>query len=329
MSGRAALLPTPGDPYVLTYWLRNYERVWRDEVDDLLVLVNGQPDPECRAWIRTAVERVGGQYLEGPHGIGHGGALTVLLDACDDETDIVVLVEDDGRVRRAGEIAGHVERVRSGAVDVVASPRTSMSPELHDAAARRWGGIDALADGSWGYGMWTCFLFARLGALLATARDLGARGWVSGERVPGIDHVAQTTVAADTFGATAFQLRDAFRVEHVPQYKGPWLWREQIELGHTIPWFHIGSLSSWGRLTDPTAELACNRRLDTKEEVGEWGHRLHWWLRFLRLAGDDLPEHQARYSENLDRLMAAIGVTREDAGAGDDGVDAMVTWDEG
>jgi len=28
----AALLPTPGDPLLARYWLRNYE-TWRDEVD--------------------------------------------------------------------------------------------------------------------------------------------------------------------------------------------------------------------------------------------------------------------------------------------------------
>ena len=31
MPKSAALLPTPGDPFQVLYWLRNYERIWRGE----------------------------------------------------------------------------------------------------------------------------------------------------------------------------------------------------------------------------------------------------------------------------------------------------------
>ena len=41
-----ALLPTHGDPFMLRHFLVNYDRVWRGEVDELHVLVSGQPDPE-------------------------------------------------------------------------------------------------------------------------------------------------------------------------------------------------------------------------------------------------------------------------------------------
>jgi len=322
----AALLPTPGDPFQVLYWLKNYERVWRGEVDELHVLVNGQPDDRSREVIRAQVERVGGIYSECGVTGGHGQALAVLVDQCD--ADIVVLVEDDALVRRSGKIASLVAQIGSGTVDVIGSPRGAMSQELVDAAKEKWG-LCFSECGDHGHGMWPAFVFTRRECLLATDQNYAARGWTKGETVSGLGYVVgDQEVAADTFGATAFQLRDLYRVAPEPQHKGPWTWRETLNSGYDPAWFHIGSLSSSGNLVLEVAELTGARKLTDPDERGEWGHRLNWWERFLRTAGPVLPDHQARYRQNLDRLMEVMGVADVWVRRWDQICDEMVTWDD-
>lgn len=324
----AALLPTPGDPFHVRWWLRNYERVWMGEVDELHVLVNGQPDDLSREYVRTLVEELGGRYAEwnGPGRISHGDALNILIQDCD--ADVVVLVEDDAPVRTSGAVAAGLLQVQSGAWDVVSSPRESMSPELADAAREKWGECRSY-DGSTGHGMWPAFVFARRDTLLATSRHYGERSWGRNQVVPGLGHTVRGEAAVvDTFGSTAFELRDAFQVLDVPQYKGPWGWERWLDRGHDIPWFHIGSLSSSGYLVLEVAGFAEGRTLTDEQELGEWSHRISWWERFLRTAGDFLPDRQTRYRRNLDRLGDRMGVEGWRIEAWDRIVDRMVTWEE-
>lgn len=322
----AALLPTPGDPFHVLYWLRNYERIWIGEVDELRVLVNGQPDAEARACIRRAVERVGGVYDERQERMPHGHALNILIQ--DTDADVVVLVEDDAMVRRPQAISEGLASILSYGFDVVSSPRQSMSPELQDAAVARWGECVA-SDGATGHGMWPAFVFARRDALLATDRGYGERAWGTGMTVPGLHHtVTGTTCVVDTFGATAFQLRDSVRVKDLPQFKGPWRWEDWLDCGCDMTWFHIGSLSSSGNLVAEVAEFAEGRTLTDEMELGEWSHRIHWWDRFLRTAGDEYPEGQVRYRANVVRLMERMGVSEDRIRNWDGIVDRVISWDE-
>src|SRR5687767_5934940 len=97
---RAALLPTPGDPFMLAYWLRNFE-TWADHVDKLVVLVNGF-DPADHDELRRLIVNHGtpatvkAQFSE--RRMGHDGALRWLLE--NTEADHVVLCEDDAYVRK-------------------------------------------------------------------------------------------------------------------------------------------------------------------------------------------------------------------------------------
>ena len=69
---RAALLPTTGDPFVVAYWLRNYA-TWRDEVDELVVLVNSsRSDADGNAYVREQVEAAGGRVIFLDIALGHG-----------------------------------------------------------------------------------------------------------------------------------------------------------------------------------------------------------------------------------------------------------------
>ncbi len=83
----AALLPTPGDPLLAKYWIRNYEQVWKGEVDELLVLVNGNTESV------KMYEQTGARVILNPDRMGHGEALDVLV--CNIDADKVVFIEDD------------------------------------------------------------------------------------------------------------------------------------------------------------------------------------------------------------------------------------------
>lgn len=323
----AALLPTPGDPYRALYWLRHFES-WRDKVDELRVFSSGQHNLVAREVIREAVEGVGGVYDERDDLVPHGIALGILVQDCD--ADVVMLCEDDAFVRQPSAVAETLAFLRSGDVDVVASPRQSMTPELADAAVRRWGECSVPHDGATGHGMWPAFVFARRDALLATDRNFSNWSWGTGQRVPGLDHVVVgPTAVVDTFGSAAFQLREHFRVCDVPQFKGPWRWEEWLDAGVEMPWFHAGSLSSSANLLAETPEFMDGRTMTTDQEVGEWSHRLSWWLRMFETTYQAMPDDaNERYMKNFQRLADRVGINREQMRVWDDVVDRMVTWDE-
>lgn len=325
----AALVPTPGDPFLVRHWLVNCERVWREEVDEVRVLVTGQPNAAARKYIREHVEAVGGTYTERVTGglVTHGNALNILIT--DTDADVVVLLEDDVRVRSSGELKRCLDLIREDEVDVVGSPRVSMTPNLQHAAHERWGG-GRLIDYSEGHGMWPAFVFARRECLLSTDRDYGERAWGHGMVVPGLRYkVEEDTAVSDTFGGTAFQLRDRYRVRDVPQWKGPWHWGWWLNSNKPMGWFHIGSLSSSYNLAgEELPDFSDGRTLTDGQELGEWAHRLHWWRRCLRLHGRELPEHAERYQRHFERLRQRMGVRHELIDGWDEIIHRMVTWDE-
>lgn len=336
----AALLPSHGDPFCLKHLLVNYERVWKGEVDDLYVLISGQPDQEVCAYMRQLIEDAGAHCVGavGPT-MDHGVALRLLAEHAvvphhGVNAEIIVLVESDARVIKSGAVAERVARIGSGEVEVIGSPRISMDSRLHDACVQRWGPSKVCTpDGCEGYGLWPCFVFVWAEALLyETDRNYGARGWLEGEEVAGLGMRAQDGWCADTFGAAAFQLRARHGISPDVQYKGPWRWQEWLDAGHDIPWFHTGSLSSWGGsgglTVDGDSELQDGRWLTSIEELYEWGHRVHWWRRFLQHAGDDLPRQQENYLRNIERLCGVMGVGPQHEERWARVVDRLVTWDE-
>ncbi len=306
----------------------NAERVWRDEVDEVRVLVNRQPDDEVRGYIRACVERVGGVYMERTDGsvTSHGSAIGVLLE--ETPADVVVLLEDDARVRVPGALAGCFGCVERDEYDVVSSPRGSASPELVAAGVSRWPFTEEfMGDLGNGAGMWPCFVFARRDVLLSTDRNFDARSWQSGDPVLGLDHVCQTEVASDTFGGTAYQLRDRYRVLDVPQWKMPHLGEMYLVSRPSLPWFHTGSLSSGDFLSDNQWTPPVGY-LTKMEERREWAHRLWWWRRGLDLYGHELPEHAERYRENWERIRSLLGVDAVIVDAWNELGSRLITWDE-
>jgi hypothetical protein len=315
-------LPTPGNPFLVEHWLRNYEQVWKGEVDELRVNVNAQYDPAIRDAIREAVERRGAVYMEGKEA-EHGFALRELVDAT--EADVVLLCEDDCRVRIEGHIARRFERIERNECDVIGSPRGSMTVGLNRRASEVFGekvSMTADARGFHGHGMWPAFVFARRSALLATDQWYGAQDWQPGEEVLGLDWQTRQFECSDTFGATALQLRKACRVEHDVQYKGPDGWDEWLHT-HDMPWFHIGSLSSWqfnGEFLHATPA--------SRADMPQWAHRFAWWRRVFETTAPAFPDLRERYASAWEAYRQHIGIDTDLIDSWVPLLDRMVTWDE-
>ena len=266
----AALLPTPGDPLLARYWLRNYA-TWRDEVDELVVLVNGADPDEAAALYAEAGATV---HVERTR-IGHGEALNALVSRAD--ADAVVFVEDDAFVREPGAIRASLASHR-----VLGTPRGGMDPAIEAAAVRKWGAIVG-PDTSTGPGLWPCFLFAPTAML----RDLDfrARLWHEGETIPGLGYAVPHDMTTDTMTQAALLLRSRAEVVPVVQFKELW----QKTLPTSAPWFHAGGLSN-----DP-ASARPDIGMDNLEGR-DWAHRFWWWRRI----GHDYREHWERAAVDPD-----------------------------
>ena len=68
---RAALLPTPGDPFLVKYWLENYAKYWREEVDKLYVYLNTPIEDGVVSYIQELIEGYGASFKYVDHQIEH------------------------------------------------------------------------------------------------------------------------------------------------------------------------------------------------------------------------------------------------------------------
>lgn len=248
----AALLPTPGDPLLARYWVRNYEQVWRGEVDDLIVLCNGG-----RADYPGTVVNVDRM-------LGHGQAMRDLLHATD--ADVVVYVEDDAFVREPGAIRSRLERAYQG--EVIGCPRGGMDPAIAEAATEKWGPVVG-PDGSSGHGLWPAFLFARRDALMATDRRFESTTWQTGERVSGLGYRVPRPMTTDTMTSVAFQLRAQGPITLDVNHKEL---DQKVLPAHGAPYFHAGGLSN-----DPHSMR--DGIPPESNEGRDWAHRFWWWRR--------------------------------------------------
>lgn len=292
-----ALLPTPGDTFITRYWCRNYERVWRGEVDELLVFANGATSDALQA-----LRDVGATIISTPERIGHGEALGRLVRATD--ADVVVLIEDDAYVRERGAIREHLSRAGEG--EILGSPRGGMHPLLEEAALAKWGRVVS-PDTSEGHGLWPCFLFVRTDILRATTCEFSARFWFAPDRVPGLGYrVDGIPVDTDTMTAVAFQLRDKHPITPVGQWKE--LWQKMLPLGG-VPWFHAGGLSN---LDQPIPEGKAG-----SNEGRDYAHRIWWWQR----TGD------AQRRDRMWKIAARAGLVN-DLLAWDNLLPAWISWND-
>lgn len=308
---RAALLQLPGDPFVASYWARNFA-TWRHEVDALYVLVNGQTDAEAVDFIEDTLRAVApGKLVFGSQEgrLVHGQATRELVQACDE--DLVMLIEDDAFVRDPSQVSQAFDKIEYGHCDVIGSPRGGMSPEVERAAVARWGSFEHANAGA-GPGLWPCFLFARTKDLLDTSRIFESRSWGSGHVIPGLGQSFEREVTTDTFTTTAFELRNAgARVDFCVQHKE--LWHKELP-PEGAPWFHAGGLSN-GWFLGSWDGGGARPGLAGTNEGNDWAHRCWWWHRIAiaETTGDCeyLLAQQNEYLDKLEQLIGLMGVAEE------------------
>ena len=258
------LLPTAGDPLLAAYWCRNWQ-TWRDDVDELHVLLNGTPEA-------APIYEAAGAHVTITARIGHGQALDMLVMASD--ADAVVCMEDDAFVRRPGAIRERLARILRGETDVIGTPRGGMSPEVEAAALAKWGPVTG-PDTSSGHGLWPAFLFARP-ADLRSVPFLRCESWTwqQGETIPGLGYTCPDVMTTDTMTAMAFQLRERFRITPDVQYKEMWQkdLAEMTARAGDPPWFHAGGMANIPESIRPDIGMDNN-------EGRDWAHRFWWWRR--------------------------------------------------
>jgi hypothetical protein len=319
---RSALLPAGPDPFLLRDWFTHY-RLWADEVDRLEVTVYGITDPEAREFIadhtpRNAVVRFS------PSRLDHGKALGDMLKQTD--ADTVVLVEDDAFVRRSGAVDAAFREVESGGVDIVGSPRSSVTPEIASAAEARFGQPPVMDSGESGNSLWPCFLFAKRDTLLR-ATDFSAHGYPPGIFDATLNYIPQREGAGDTFVHATYQLRDSgARVSWKPQYRCD-LAQMADWLTHDPPWFHVGSLSSGYGYTFAGPQDGSLERIarEARSDPWDWHKRVAWWQRAIWRT-DALPAQRGALLADLERFIEIGHLQRKSIAEWAGHFSRWVTW---
>ena len=269
---RAVFLPTPGDPFLVSYWLREYA-AWKQHTDRLYVHMSFPQEPEVAERLRADIEAAGGVCVLPPDVVPreHGQALNALLDQC--EEDVVFMCEDDLYIRNPEMVRRYFERVEEQST-VIGRPRGSMSMEIVHALHGQY---------PQGAGLWP-FLFARVEDLRRLSEPFGARWWAAGETIKGVNYTCIEACNADTFGAASMELRGLVPVEV----------GESEQRGG---WHHAGSLSS-GPYTKDYEHV--------RAAAFSWRVRVGWWEKFHATWPGGLPEQYAAYGQALDRLHATL-----------------------
>lgn len=331
---RAAFLPTPGDPFLLRFWLDFFETRWGDEVDALYADINVPPwiDRDalraCEAMLRR------GGYLKCETIIttscmsDHGTSINRMLQSC--SQDMVLLCEDDAPVIKHGMVSRCFDAIEEGKCDIVGSPRMSCPPVIYEASKAKYG-LTGQPPTDIGPNWWPCFFFVRRSDLLRTDRNFSARGWKPGEVIEGLGITATEPIGGDTFVWASIQLRAmGLKARELCQYHSyPHdldLWRSQRHLwdGHA-PWLHIGSLSCLvgtahdqymfadptlfakyiGRLREHTDKCSSTRLELTRRYA--WVN-LIWERTHQRL--QDLGPLRDRWYQNLNACIDGLGLDR-------------------
>lgn len=319
---RAVLLPTPGDPFLLKYWLENYAKYWKNEVSKLYVCLNTPMEKEVVDYEQELLERYGADFIYIDHQIEHGDALNKLLDLV--KEDYVMLIEDDGYIFKRGQVDECFRYLETDQYDVVGGKRGSCSFEILEEAKNKWG-LNYMGLGDQGPNFWPCYFFTKTEILKKTDRNFGARAWKRGEIIEPLNYLVNAeVVCGDTFVNTSLQLRAmGLRIICLPQYHGSpddikhYETKQNLWNG-SAPWTHVGSLSSGvgGVLVNDIGVPLAKREaiLEPKEftvppaGVDEWARRLQWWKTFYDNSDDKLPEFKAEYLKAIQRLQRETGV---------------------
>ena len=335
VSDRAAILPYPGDPFLLHYWLENFYSKWSNEIGKLYIIANTPAEQKVVEYIEfLCTEGVESEtnpkidYTFLDHHIQHGDLIRIGLEKATEK--YVMLVEDDCYMIKSGMVNWCFEQLENGQFDIVGSKRGSCHAEILEAARHKFN-IAYEGEGDQGPNFWPNCFFSTRQLLLATDRDYNSRAWTQGEIITPLGcEVVAPVISSDTFVWASLQLRAMVpenRICYVPQYHAHpddmqhATMNRYIFDGHA-PWVHIGSLSSGcsGAIMDDQGRSVAKR---TREEPHgptvlpaawcditsefsqmEWERRVQWWLTFWeRRDPDEIPEFAELYKKGLDQII--------------------------
>lgn len=322
---RAVLMPTPGDPFLLKYWLENYSKYWKNEVDKVYIHLNTPIEREVVLYEQELMDMYGVNYIYKDHQIEHGDAINELLEICTE--DYICLIEDDAFVFRSGVIDECFKKVENGEVGGVGSKRGSCSFEILEVAREKWG-LNYEGLGDQGCNFWPCFFFIKADTLRSTDRNFVARRWEKGELVEPLNYTMQEEGCGDTFVNTSLQLRAmGLKFHYIKQYHGSPDDLKEYENGRGLwdggaTWTHVGSLSSGvgGVLANDIGVSLANRKRDLEPKefkladagVDEWARRLQWWQTFYNNSDPEkIVEFRDEYQKALERLYVYSGVHKK------------------
>lgn len=330
---RAAILPYPGDPFLLNYWLSLFHKYWYNEIDRLYIFANSPllKDPEIVAFLKEICDDPKIMLIIHEQQIEHGDVINRTLEMV--QEDLVMLVEDDGFIFKSGVVDWCFSRIEHEGYDIVGSKRGSCGMEILKRAKEVWD-LDYEGEGDQGCNFWPNFFFTKKQILLDTDRNFGARMWRAGERIEELDFTVTEDQAGDTFVNTSLQLRaKGYKIATVPQYHAHPLDIEHYTNGQylfngTAFWTHIGSLSSGvgGVLRDDFNRPLSRMKIDppggetklptewcqTDMERGEWERRVQWWLTFYQKRPQGkIEDFAAAYINAVDRIILQYGLRRK------------------
>jgi len=245
---RAALLPTPGDPYITAAWLNHYKKVWKDEVDKLYIHFNSRLEDPIITYSFQLAEQAGADYSYDRQWKGHGEALRVIFDRSPE--DHIVFVEDDAYVRFPGIMDDCFKRVEDGRVDAVTNPRGSVGMDVMAQEQRVFG---LKGDEFHKPNFWPCFFFAHRNIFDNTDKDFACKNWYPGDVIPQLNNYeVASNQSGDTFSWMSIQLRAEgkkfFQIEDGRSTTQDY-WLYDMKSGifanpPVAPWIHFGSTSS-------------------------------------------------------------------------------------
>lgn len=253
---RAAILPTPGDPFISGLWLSSFKK-WKPEIDKLYVCVNSGFPEEVLEYTRRIYKEAGASVGVFTSFLNHGVAINSRLQICEEEN--ILLVEDDFYILTPGNVNRLFQKVENNECDAVVSLRASCGPELHKKLVEKF---SLTGQESYEPNFWPCLYFSNKKHLLKTDRWFDSYNFKAGEPVEELDNwVPDTFQSGDTFVWTTIQLRNKklrFHFEQQHRLTTDDLLHPDRAIG--FPWVHFGSTSSInGTLLDKEGRCICVR----------------------------------------------------------------------
>lgn len=334
---KAAILPTPIDPYLCLLWMEISKNTWVSEVDTLYVFLNGDTEKPVADYIKKRFEEIPNAMVEYVPGmIQHGTALALMTKKA--KEDLIMFIEDDGYIFKKGLVSQMFSLIESGEYDIVGSPRTSSSMDIQRIVAKKCN-VDLSGAGDVGVSFWPNFFFAKRLDLMKTDLEFNAKGWDKGTYIKEIDWTVEPDgdmVRGDTFVWGSIQLRAlGLKCHTVPQYHLHPEW-ESEKAGNvnlwdgTAGWLHAGSLSGslYGILTDGVGNPLAFRDLPlppkevgwrlpsyavSKQEKQEFEKRCAFYLLAVNRYKEipELLNFEGAYKEAVERVIEQFELDRQ------------------